>query len=147
MTEEQNNNLEQHPVNLIAVHLIELFIRAYHPPNPALEINEQTVSIGVGIGDYDEEDNVIGVAIKLESTMKDEEGEIDDETPYSLKIILEGVFRVTDDSVSIEQIQRWAENAAPYVLFPYLREQAYALTSRMGFKPLILPLIQVPTSI
>jgi preprotein translocase subunit SecB len=34
---------------------------------------------------------------------------------------------------------------APAILFPFLREQAYALSIRCGFPPFILPLIQLPS--
>ena len=135
--ESQEDMLPQHPVNLTAVNLLELFIHSNRPPDSSIDIEEKKLSIGVGKSNYDEENKIIRVAIKLEVGK-------DDTVPYLLRVILEGVFHVTRDDLSVEQINEWALKSSPYVLFPYLREHAFALTARAGFRPLILPLVQVP---
>ena len=67
------------------------------------------------------------------------------ETPFSMKIELRGEFRINEREFPIDKIDDWARKNAPLILLPYLREQAFSLTARCGFKPLVLPLFVVPT--
>ena len=56
-----------------------------------------------------------------------------------------GEARAALKKFSVEQLPSWAKVNAPMILFPFLREQVYALTARCGYNPIILPMIHVPT--
>ena len=90
--------------------------------------------------EYDQDEKEIGVSAKIESGFDDEESQ-----PYSIRIEIVGSFRVDEDRFDVGDLEDWARRNAPLILFPYLREHAYALSSRCGFDPLILPLMEVPT--
>ena len=83
---------------------------------------------------------VVGITLELK-----EGEEKESELPYFLKVELAALFEVDESKFDKEHIYDWARRNAPFILFPYLREEAYALTIRAGYKPLILPLLEVPT--
>lgn len=136
--------MDKHPIQLVYLGIRELLIKSNIPPQPdgqLPELEEGKFRLQTGLTDYDEENKAIGVALKLEIGIDDEE-----ECPFSLRIELYGHFLVDDKKFPKDKIQDWALNNAPYILMPYMREQVFALTSRCGFQPVILPLTQVPTS-
>jgi len=51
-----------------------------------------------------------------------------------------GIFEVDEDKFPFKFIQNWAEKNAPLILYPYLREQVFSLSSRAGFGGTLLPL-------
>ncbi len=65
--------------------------------------------------------------------------------PFVLKVELIGLFTVDPERFPIEHVDQWARTNAPLVLYPYLREQVYGLTSRAGFNATLLPLLEIPT--
>ena len=62
-----------------------------------------------------------------------------------MRVIIGGVFKVDETKFAKTHIEDWANRNAPIILYPYLREQAYALTIRCGYPGLIIPLLTVPT--
>ena len=62
---------------------------------------------------------------------------------YRVEIL--GLFNVDDERFPIKSVHSWAKQNAPLILYPYLREQVFSLTSRAGFEGTLLPLFQVPT--
>ncbi len=134
---------KHHPICLRDVRVIELYIRGNIHPD---EINEEQAarnsSINVGHSEYDTANHRIVVGLTLE--LKEGE-EKESELPYFLKVELAALFEVDESKFDKEHIYDWARRNAPFILFPYLREEAYALTIRAGYKPLILPLLEVPT--
>lgn len=135
--------IDCHPIQLVSVAVKELYIR----PNKFPELNEGDsgrFSISVGKTDFNDKTNTIGVALKLEvGTEKCGDAEA---APYEMRIELLGTFEVNTELFKVEFLEDWSHRNAPYLLFPYLREQAYALSSRCGFSPMILPLFQVPAT-
>lgn len=74
--------------------------------------------------------------------------EIDSEensAPFSLKVELLGIFHIDISRFKEEHIIPWAKTNAPLILYPYLREHVYSLTSRAGFKGVLLPLFEIPS--
>jgi preprotein translocase subunit SecB len=63
-----------------------------------------------------------------------------------LIVELVGIFTVDEEKFDVKLLDNWAEKNAPFILLPYLRENAYALSVRAGIDPIILPLTEVPTS-
>ncbi len=137
-TKEQQS-VKLHGIQLKSVDVVELFIRANQTSDESTE-KKSDFSIKSSHSEYDEEEKTVQVGIQLEYGM-----EKDSETPCSMKIELFGDFEVDEDLFDKNHIADWAKRNAPMILFPYLREQAYALSVRCGLPPFILPLIQMPT--
>ena len=62
-----------------------------------------------------------------------------------MRVVIGGVFKVDETKFAKADIDDWANRNAPFILYPYLREQAYTLTVRCGFPGIIIPLLEVPT--
>jgi len=140
MTEQ--DKFKRHPISIEEVQIKELSIRGNVPPDTVDENIEIKYSIRVGHSDYDEETSRIFVGLSLETGQELEE---ESDSPYSIKIELVAMFKIDEERFQEKHVNDWARRNAPFILFPYLREQVYALTIRCGYKPLILPLVEVPT--
>ena len=138
---ERGSQIRRHAIQLIHLGVKELYIKSHIPPDTSIGIGNDTFSLTSGHGQYDKENKTIVVELKLESGTK--EGEI--EVPFSMRITLAGLFQVDEDKFPVEHILHWAGNNAPLILYPYLREHAFGLTTRCGFKSMLLPLLEVPT--
>ncbi|MFP4347001.1 MAG: protein-export chaperone SecB, partial [Desulfococcaceae bacterium] len=134
-----------HSIQLMKVNVIELYIKSHHAPDESIGIEADIPFLG-GHTDLDDESRQISVLVKVEiginENSKEKEGA--EEFPFSLRVAIEGEFKVGEEFPD-DQINDWARRNAPIILMPYLREHVYALTARSGFKPLILPLVVVPT--
>ncbi|SDS79041.1 preprotein translocase subunit SecB [Pseudomonas prosekii] len=97
-------------------------------------------SLTVSRSEYDPEEKIISV--RLEMNIEPESGAVD--RPYEMRIKIAGHFEVDEEKFPIEHINNFAENNAPVILIPYIREQAYSLSIRAGVDPVIFPLVQVP---
>jgi preprotein translocase subunit SecB len=131
----------EHPIRLVDLGVRELFIEAHVQPDVSIVAELASCSITVSHMPYDTEQKRIVVSLKLD--LGSEEGK--PKAPYSMRIELIGIFEVDEDKFPVEQIEDWAIKGAPLVLYPYLREHAFGLSSRCGFSPLLLPLVVVPT--
>jgi preprotein translocase subunit SecB len=130
-----------HPIQLISINIDELFIKVKkHPQSEDLTLGSEEFKLRTGRSKYDEENHIIQVGVKLEIG-----GEEDQKSPFDLRIAISGVFQVDETKFEKAHLDDWAKQNAPIILYPYLREQAYALTARCGFPGIILPLLQVPT--
>ncbi|KIH76259.1 preprotein translocase subunit SecB [Geoalkalibacter ferrihydriticus] len=132
-----------HPIQVQGVLVKELFISANGPPSEDKGVEGGRFSLMVGHSEYDEEDKEISVSLKLEVGFEEDEKE--NSAPFSMRIEIVGNFKVDESEFPVEHIDHWAQRNAPLILFPYLREHAYSLTARCGFKPMLLPLLEVPT--
>ncbi len=140
MTEQ--GQFKQHPIRIEDVRVKELSLKGNIHPEAVDDKQEIKYAITVGHSEYDREEKriVVGLILQIRAG---EEGE--NVPPYHLKIELVAVFSVDENKFQQEHVYDWAKRNAPFILFPYLREQAYALTVRCGYKPLIIPLVEVPT--
>lgn len=130
-----------HPISLNSLFTKELSIRANDVPDIDKGIDGGECEILVGHSEYNKENKSIVVALVL----KIEEKEGQPKPPFIMKIEIAGHFTVDEERFPSEHILHWAKNGAAFVLMPYLREQAYSLSSKGGFRPIILPLTEVPT--
>lgn len=138
-TPEQGARL--HPIQLSNIGVKELFIRSNRPPEVTIGPEPEGCTIKVASSPYDDKEKKIMVSLKLETGIDTEKTK----TPYAMRIELIGVFEVDETRFSVEHVPHWATHGAPLILFPYLREHAYSLSSKCGFRPLLLPLLEVPT--
>lgn len=93
-----------------------------------------------GHSTYDNEKGIIAVKLGVEI-----DSEIDEKSPFDLKVEILGFFKVDKNNFNIDYLEDWAARNAPLVLYPYIRKQVYSLTSRAGFNGMLLPLFEVPT--
>lgn len=128
-----------HAIQLTELNVVELHIRVNESPSSDDEGDKKNFRLATGNSEYDDKNQCIYVGVKLEVGMEENAN-----SPFSMKIELGGLFKVDESRFSRDNIKDWAQRNAPLVLFPYLREHAFALSSRCGFS-LILPLIEVPT--
>lgn len=129
-----------HPIQLISLNVLELYIKVNQPLSADLKLGEEDFSIRTGHSDYNEESHTIEIAVKLEIGLEEKQ-----QSPFAMRIVLGGVFTVDETKFSKVHIMDWAQRNAPIILYPFLREQAFALTVRCGFPGIILPLLVVPT--
>lgn len=140
MSSEEPTKYALHAIQLRALRVIELSIKL--KPDRVLEESQSSpldFNLTTGYGEYDADEHfiIVGVGASIGSENED--------VPYDLKVDLRGTFEVDDTRFPLVHIEHWARNNAPLVLYPYLREHVYGLTSRIGATPVLLPLFEVPT--
>lgn len=142
MTDKIREPYKTHAIQLAGIKVLELSIVV----NPGVDASRTktfddsgSFSWIIGHSDYDKEDREIVVRAIINI------GEEEDESPFKLKIAMAGIFEVDDSRFPLIHLTHWAENNAPLILYPYLRELAYSLTTRAGFPGVMLPLLQIPT--
>lgn len=131
---------KRHPIQTNSISVRELFIKANVFPEIDKELEATEVTIRVGHSKYDDKNNVIRVALKVEGGTEPEKTQ----SPYTIRVEVVGEFQVDETKFPKEQIFDWAKRNAPMILMPYIREHVYALTMRCGFNPALLPLMEVP---
>ncbi|NVM21630.1 MAG: protein-export chaperone SecB [Desulfobacterales bacterium] len=131
-----------HPINVESVHPRQLSIEALVPPSQDVDVDDLPLTISVGHSEYDAKRKAFSATLRLQTPKNTPQAE---ELPFSLKVEIWAAFSVDETRFSKDDVQDWATRNAPFVLYPYLREHVYALTARCGFRPLLLPLVEVPT--
>ncbi|MEK8021109.1 MAG: protein-export chaperone SecB [Candidatus Parabeggiatoa sp.] len=139
MSEEHKKGYENHPIQLKALKVLELSIKVIHEPDQQTSPDGGKFSLFHGQSEYDQEKKAIAVKIGVEI------GREVEESPFDLRVEILGLFNVDEDKFPIKSVHSWAKQNAPLILYPYLREQVFSLTSRAGFEGTLLPLFQVPT--
>jgi preprotein translocase subunit SecB len=134
------NEKSLHPIQLITLAVRELFIKSNLPPDSSVGAEAEKCNIITGSSDYNRETKSIAVTLKLETGIDDNE----EDSPYSMRIEIVGIFQVDEAHFSVEHVPDWARRNAPIILYPYIREHAHSLPVRCGFSPLVLPLLEVP---
>jgi preprotein translocase subunit SecB len=99
------------------------------------EVLPESFSLTHGVSSFDESDKTI--MVKISAIIDDKDA------AFSLTVTLVGVFALEDDNFK-QHLNRWAEVNAPMILYPYLREHVFSLTSKAGFSGTLLPLFQIP---
>lgn len=102
---------------------------SHSPFKPAGENRSLHIKVGVSVG---------------ERLSGNPTPELIQNNPYFLNVEVVGVFEVSAD-FSDEHVNSWAQSNGTYLVYPFLREQVYGLTSRFNVPHLILPLYQIPT--
>lgn len=143
MNTEEQKKYDLHAIQLKTLQVIELSVKLKRGLNLEDEPEPQSgldFSLATGYSDYDEDNRLIFVEIGASI------GADDDNAPFEMRVQLVGGFEVDDTRFPLVHIVHWARNNAPLVLYPYLREHVYGLSSRIGAQhPVLLPLFEVPT--
>lgn len=130
---------KKHPIQLVWVKVIELSIKADTSVDQRTAPDAHSFSLSIGHTEYDEENKQ--VATRVSASIKAEE----DKSPFDLRVELMGSFEVDDSQFPAHFVNDWAGKNAALVLYPYLREHVYSLTSRSEHGGVLLPLLEVPT--
>jgi preprotein translocase subunit SecB len=107
--------------------------------------DSKSFSMNVAVSEFDEEHNTIGVRLRIANGFNEDFTRLTT-SDFWMDIVIEGVFKVDLDKFPKDKIENWANINAPLILYPYAREVAHSLTSRV-FKDsaALLPLLTLPT--
>lgn len=133
-----------YPIQAKYIGILELHIKANQAPDNKVSIEGESHRISVGHSEYDTENKTLEVYIKLDAGHRPKKTE-PPKSPFFLQIQMMGIFEVNEEKFKVERIYEWAARSAIYIFYPYLRENVYSLTSKSGFKPMLLPLVEIPT--
>lgn len=137
----RNEPYPLHPIQLVSIKTLELSIK----DNPDYSGNNKEDSypykLGIANAPFNEKDSTITVKVRAEISSVE-----DRQVPYTLRAEIAGLFEVNKDVFPMDFIEDWARKNAPLILYPYLRENVYSLTTRFNNEDgAVLPLFQVPT--
>lgn len=138
MVAEKQLDIAQHAIQLNYVGVKDITFHCDRLPNTLDLSNLEGPNFFVGRGDYDPEANTIHVIHRIELSLPDTKS-------FVFRVELVSEFSVDEAAFPVEKVHDWADRASFYVVFPYLREEVYALSIRVGMKPVLLPLLQIPT--
>lgn len=131
--------IKKHAIQLVDLKIIELSFQARNSSAFRDDLEIEELSLISGYTDFDEKNKTINVKVK--ATIGDD----DDDYPLRLIVDIRGKFSVNTDEFEIENIESWAKRNAPLILYPYVRENVYSLSSRVGLKDVLLPLLEIPS--
>lgn len=148
-----NDSYKLHAIQLKTLQVLKLGIEV-HNPDIALkddfELGE--FSIENGRSEFNVELSSINVRMRIRAgryaidegspSPKDEEFR---KQPISFVVEVGGIFKVDTSTFPEDRIHHWAETNAPLIIYPYVREQVYGLSTRVGIKQVILPLLEIPS--
>lgn len=131
--------VKKHPIQLKALQVVELYIKV-KKPEPESSDYDKEFSFVIGRTDFEEDLGRIFVKAGLEVGLDENSS-----SPFELRVEVVGEFLVDAARFPTNRVEEWAEFNAPMILYPYVREHAFGLTTRAGIKPILLPLLEVPT--
>lgn len=134
-----NKGWPLHAIQLATLRVLALQLQAKLDVDPATKPKGFTLE--TAHSEYDSDDSTISVRVRARVGM---DGEVT-AAPYSLEVELLGVFNVDASKFPVEHIEHWAQNNAPLILYPYVREHAASMAIRAGFEPVLLPLLEMPS--
>jgi preprotein translocase subunit SecB len=135
----KDDKFKKHPIQLVGLNVLELSLKVNPEVDSENEMEEGGFTLNVSHSDYDEKES--SIAVKVSAVI----GSSDGKAPFDLFVELLGVFKVNAEKFPLVHLSDWASSNAPLILYPYLREHVYGLTTRCGFSPPLLPLLEVPT--
>jgi len=99
------------------------------------------LSISLGTNPHEAGENTVWVGMKAEVKPDLKEGE---DAIFYIEVEISGNFSIDLNNFKEKNIDAWTRVNAPFLLIPYLREHVYGLSSRIGVKDLLLPLMIQP---
>lgn len=131
-----NSEFKKHPIQLKAIKVLQLAIKVNTQNSQNALPDSSSFELSHGHSEYDAQSKEISVKLSLA---------IDNDTsPFDLTITLLGLFEVNTLEFNQQYLDSWASQNAPLILYPYLREHVFNLTTRAGFNGLLLPLFEIP---
>lgn len=130
-----------HPVSLNWVSPRELRFFASKRGTSDLRIGDEDFRLGDRHSEFDTDTNTIHVFLRGEIGKENDPSGL----PFYLLVELVGQFSVDTTRFPVEKLELWAGKVAPYVMYPFLREHIYGLSSRAGYPSVMIPLLEVPS--
>lgn len=142
---------DSHSIQLLTVNYRKLSIEAnpsYNSEpsnaNEPSEDEENSFLMRTANTEFNDNNNTIGVMVSILVGI-DKEGNKIEDSEFWLEVIMEGIFEVDKETFNPDMIDSWASKNAPLTLYPYAREAAFSLTSRiLNNTAVVLPLLTVP---
>ena len=131
-----------YPVQPTFIVVREIQFISHRPPRKTDNIQDSEIRFTQSIAPFDEKTKRLQVSLAAEFGFQNDPGK--PQPPFALKVVMTGEFAIADDFPR-DKIQLWATRNAPFVIFPYLRERLYYMSSQGGYPPILLPLMQIPT--
>ena len=140
-----------HPIQLQFVAVRELFIQTFYPPVPGENYVPEAGQLTTSVAQFDAERKVIQISLQFKIGLdhepsEEEISEIKSKSaqPFRIRVHLVAQFSIDTNNFPESKIQQWGKANAPALMFPFLREHVFGLTSRCSYTPLILPMIVLP---
>lgn len=134
--ENTKQGYKLHAIQLVELRVAELALKVDLSYPKTADLG--TFTIETGRSEYDKDKHEIQVRMKVVSGN-------DEDAPLALVVEMHARFEVDESRFDVQFIEDWADKNAPLVLYPYVRENVYALTARAGFSEALLPLLEIPT--
>lgn len=128
---------EQHPIQLERLSTRRLLAEITNGSINYSYDGEIDLTIEHGISEFDESTSTISVGLRVEVTPEENKD-------FLISVEIVGHFSVDTQNFRKEHLDRWSKFNAPFILLPYVREQVYGLSNRIGLKNMILPLFIQP---
>jgi preprotein translocase subunit SecB len=141
-TPEQQAGPAEYPIQVTFITVREVHFISHRPPSPNDKIEESTISIRQAATPFNEATRRVQVTLNAEFGRSPEPQP--NPPPFSVKVAMTGEF-VIHPSFPSDKINLWVTQNSTFVIYPYLRERLYYLTSQAGYPPILLPLLQIPT--
>lgn len=138
MDTEAENGFKEFAIQLRRVDVGEIAYSCNTYANPGVTPFSE-YSLETGRSDFDPESRTIQVSVAFEAKVDPERASLN----YSLRAKINGEFSVVGTSFPEAKVQRWAELNGATVLLPFLRELIHSVTVKSGFKPFVLPLMEI----
>jgi len=139
------NSLKKHPIQLSGLVVKELFIRVNNPNAFNDDDEDKKFSHVVGHSDFDSINSSIDIGVIVSIGDPDKNQGDKPDSKFDLRVNLLAKFNIDTENFPENKIEQWAKHNAPLVLYPYIREHVHALSIRAGIRPILLPLMEVPT--
>ena len=131
-----------YPIQPTFINVRRLHFVAHRPPSPNDRIEESTITIAQSSTPFNEQTRRVQITLKADFGFDGQP--LAKPPPFSVSVAITAEF-VIGDTFPRDKIQLWIAKNAAYVIYPYLRERLYYITSQAGFPPIVLPLMQIPT--
>lgn len=132
-----------HAIQLLTVETRELYIRLNSPiPEDFETLCSENLEIVSAHSEFNKDESIIHVGLRLSLGM-----DLDSEEtlPVSMRVEVSGTFSVNTEDFPEDKIDSWADKNAPYILYPFMRENCFTLSTRCNIPAIIIPMVQVPT--
>jgi preprotein translocase subunit SecB len=139
---DQPPSLTLYPIQATFITVREIHFVSHRPPSPTDKIEQSTISITQSATPFNEVTRRVQVTLAAEFGPGNEPSP--NPPPFTVKVAMTGEF-VIDPSFPADKINLWVAVNAAFVIYPYLRERLYYITSQGGYPPILLPLMQIPT--
>jgi preprotein translocase subunit SecB len=139
---EQAPRVQLYPIQTTFIAVREIHFVSHRPPSPDDKIEQTSISITQSATPFNEATRRVQVTLAADFGTSAEPKP--NPPPFTVRVAMTGEF-VIDPSFPADKINLWVTLNAAFVIYPYLRERLYYITSQGGYPPILLPLMQIPT--